>query len=506
MAAQLEMIESRPQEALFKPALVLMAGRFLGFVAAFAIPIVLVRLFDQTQFGTYKQIFLIFSTLFGVAQVGMAESLYYFLPQNAQRGGPYIFNTLLVLAVVGAASIGILYGWREQVAALMNNPALGAFLPYLGFYLLFMLMAVVLEIVMTVRKQHFGAASAYAATDLARAVLYVAPVLLLADLHALMLGAIAFAFVRFTATVVYVKSQYGSELRPDRAALRAHLGYAVPFGLAALIEVVQMNLHLYAVSYYFGAATFAIYAVGCLQIPLSDFLMTSTCNVMMVNMRERVLANDAEEVVAIWLDSVRKLTLIFFPLVAFLLVVARPLIVLLFTADYQRSVPVFMVWTLSMLLMSLLTDGVLRVFAQTRFLMLQNMVRLGVVLATIQWFLAQFGLVGAVLVTLLATVVSKAMALGRIRSLLGVPLRRLLPWKSLANALLIAGLAAIPAIAIRIWMQGPELAKLTACGLVYCAAYYLLLMRFGPMQPDEKRMLSQWLQVPFFKISRTWKS
>ena len=37
----------------------------------------------RAEFGTYKQLFLIYATLFGVAQLGMAESLYYFIPRDS---------------------------------------------------------------------------------------------------------------------------------------------------------------------------------------------------------------------------------------------------------------------------------------------------------------------------------------------------------------------------------------------------------------------------------------
>ncbi len=38
------------------PALALIAGRFMAFTVTFFTPVILVRLFDQAQFGTYKQI------------------------------------------------------------------------------------------------------------------------------------------------------------------------------------------------------------------------------------------------------------------------------------------------------------------------------------------------------------------------------------------------------------------------------------------------------------------
>lgn len=504
-------LSKQPLDALFRPALVLMSGRFLGFVAAFAIPIVLARIFDQTEFGSYKQIFLIFGTVFGIAQVGMAESLYYFLPSETRRSGGFVFNTLAVLGMFGMISLGALWLWRQEVAELLNNPGLAVYIPLVGVYLLFMLMAVVLEIVMTVRKQHFAASVAYAASDLIRAMFYIAPVLIFSDLRGLLLGAVAFAMIRLAATLIYIRRELGSTLRPDSKSLRQQLAYAVPFGLAGLIEVLQTNLHLYVVSYHFDTVTFAIYAVGCLQIPLADYLMTSTSNVMMVNMRERMLAGDHESVVSIWLDSVRKLALIFFPMVAGLLITANALIVMLFTSAYERSAPIFMVWTLSMLFATLMTDGALRVLAETRFLILQNLLRLLLIVAMIQWFLARFDLIGAILVTLLATAVAKFLALARIKHVLKVPLARLLPWRSLAITALIASTAAVPALLLEIALvesaltvPGPILLLLT--GLVYTVVYYVLLQCCGPMQKDEKQMLAEWLKTPFNWLRRTQKS
>ena len=45
------LMKSNAGGSVFKPAFMLMSGRALGFVAAFAIPIVLVRMFDQTDFA-----------------------------------------------------------------------------------------------------------------------------------------------------------------------------------------------------------------------------------------------------------------------------------------------------------------------------------------------------------------------------------------------------------------------------------------------------------------------
>lgn len=496
----------RPTEAIFGPALVLMSGRALGFVAGFVVPLVLARAFGQAEFGTYKQLFLLYGTLFAVAQVGMAESLYYFLPSETERKGNYVVNVLLVLGLAGVAALLLLTWQQDRIAALLNNPALAPYLPMTGLFLLLMLSSLVLEIVMTAQKQHVRASLAYALTDIGRALLMVVPVLLFGDLFWLLLGAAIFAAIRFVTTLHYLRRAFGAALRPNRALLRKQLGYALPFGLAGLIEVVQLNLHMYVVSWHFDAATFAIYAVGCLQLPIMDFLMTSTSNVMMVQMREKLRAGNVAAVRAIWLDAVRKLALILCPIVGVLVVLAHELIVVLFTDAYAASVPVFVVFTLGMLLMVLLSDSVLRVYAQNPYLIVQNLLRLLLIVVLIQPCLENFGLVGAVLVTLLANACAKVFALARVKTLLDVSLAQLLPWRSLALVLALTTAAGLVAEALRLTLPFSQIATLIVCGAAFTLTYYVALLCCGPLHDDEKQELLRLPQLPVARLRRALKA
>jgi O-antigen/teichoic acid export membrane protein len=495
----------RPTEAIFGPALVLMSGRVLGFIAGFAVPLVLARVFGQHDFGTYKQLFLIYGTLFAVAQVGMAESLYYFLPSETTRKGHFVVNVLLVLCLLGVFALLLLHWQQERIAELLNNPGLAPYLPLLGVFLLLMLVSLALEIVLTAEKRHVGASVAYALTDIVRSALMLLPVLLFGDLFWMLLGAIAFALCRLALTLVYLDRAFGTTLRYDGALLRKQLRYALPFGLAGLIEIVQVNLHLYVVSWYFDAATFAIYAVGCLQLPVMDFLMTSTSNVMMVQMQEKLRVHNFAAVRAIWLDAVRKLALIFCPLVGVLVVLAHELIVLLFTDAYAGSVPVFVIWTLGMLLVVPLTDSVLRVYAQNPYLIMQNVLRLILIAVSITWFLRQYGLPGAVFVTLIANACAKVFALGRVKTLLKVDLAHLLPWKSLALILGISVLAAVPTWMLDTLLTWPPFAKLAICGTTYMLAYYQMLLWCGPLHDDEKQELHRWTHLPVARLRRAFR-
>jgi hypothetical protein len=63
--------------------------------------------------------------------------------------------------------------------------------------------------------------------------------------------------------------------RPQLSVWRGQLAYALPFALAVGVEIVQANFHQYVVATRFDAATFAIFAVGVLQMPLVDIIATS---------------------------------------------------------------------------------------------------------------------------------------------------------------------------------------------------------------------------------------
>ena len=459
-------------DTLAKPAMLLVAGRAIGLVATFSIGIILARMFAPATFGTYKQFFLVYGTLYGLAQLGMAESLYYFVPRNAVRTGRYVCNALIMLGVAGSACTIGLWLTRTQIATRLSNPELADYLVLLGLFLTFMLMSTVLEIIMVSRKRHFVAAITYAVSDIGRTLLFIIPALVFGTLRAVFIGGTLFAGLRLLLMVAALWRKFRGEFTFDLALLRHQLAYALPFALAVGIEVIQVNYHQYVVAARFDTATFAIYAIGCLQIPLVDLIVTSTVNVLMVKMAEE--SSDTHATIGLWHDTVERLAFLIVPLSFMLLVTAHGLIVGLFTTRYAASVPIFMVWALSILPSVFAVDAVLRALAQTRFLLLMNILRLALVAVLIGWCLSVFGLAGAVLVTLLTTTLVKGLAVAKIARLLNIPLREAMPWRRLGAIAIRAIAATAPVLVINYGHRFQPLVELFAGGTAYVATYGLL--------------------------------
>ncbi|MGH9798067.1 MAG: glycosyltransferase, partial [Candidatus Polarisedimenticolia bacterium] len=324
---------------------------------------------------------------------------------------------------------------------------------------------------------------AYALSDLLRTGFLLVPVVLAGGLGGLLAGAVAFGALRFGAALRLTARELRGELHPDGALFRRQLAYALPFELAVLLDIAQANYHQYAVAHRFDAATFAIYSVGCLQVPLVDLIAGSVCNVMMVRMGELRRDGGTTALLSTWHETTRRLAAVFVPLVGLLLVTSRDLVTFLFTDAYAASVPVFRVWTVTFLLAALPLDGLLRVFADTRAFFAISAAKLLIIAATTGWLLSGLGLTGAVAATVIAACVAKGLALARMRRLMGLRLEELLPWRSLGVLLGCGAAAAVPAFLAASVDGMPVPVRLAAAGLAYAAVYGALLLRFGVRRP-----------------------
>ena len=80
----------------------LMLGRGAATVLSFALPLILTRLLPQTEFGTYKQVWLVVTTAYFMLQLGLAQSLYYFLPRKDGQQRAWVTQASFSLLTLGA--------------------------------------------------------------------------------------------------------------------------------------------------------------------------------------------------------------------------------------------------------------------------------------------------------------------------------------------------------------------------------------------------------------------
>lgn len=469
---------------------VLFVGRTLALAAAFAMPLVLVRIFSQGEYGLYKQLFLVHDTLASVLTVGLVASLYYFVPSHPADRHAFICNTILVLAVLGALGAGALVAFRRQAAWLLNNPQIEPYLPYLAVFTALCLVTSVLEGLMVVAKQARLAALTAVVSEGLRAAMVVAGAIWTQQMQVVVAALLVWAACRVTALLVYLRwLGVRSRLRPRWEHLGAQLRYSIPFGLALIVRTGADSLHQYLVAHLYGPVLFAIYSVGYLQIPLVAIAFESTTEVVLVRLTELRRDGMLDKGLALVRDAIRKLAVVLLPLYVWLMVNAHEVIVLLFTERFEPSVPLFRVFLATIPLTALALDYVPRAFADTGFILRVNLLRLAMnlVLLAVFW---RLGALGVALATVGAMAASKFVVLLKARALFGVTVWQLVPGRRLAHIALASGVAALAAwLACDALANGP-VADLSVSAATFSLVYGGTAWLGGLLEPTEKRWLA----------------
>lgn len=477
-------------KSIHSQALILIVGRVASFTLTFFIPIFLARSLAPAEYGTFKQIFLIFTTLYLILQGGMVQSLYYFIPHHPGRKASWIFQATVFVTLAGAlAGVGLLLG-GDRLAAWFSNLSLIPYLPALALFLVLMLSSCHLETTLIAQEEIATGSTVLFLSEMIRALFIIFALLIGRSLSAVIAGLIAFAGLRLIVTLAYTTRFL---LRPENRTsfmktdgLKTQLAYALPFGAAVVVDVLQQNLHQYAVASFFDVATFAVYSVGIMQVPIIDFIYTPTTQVLMVRMGALLKNGSTEERLALWHDVTSRLALFFFPVGIFFVLIAPDIIDLLFTDAYRESVPLFQISALGILAAVFLTDGMLRCYARIPFILFTTTVKILLTLLLIVPLINIAGLTGAVLATILTMYIGKGIMLWKIRKIMETSWGAFLPWWKLAGTLLLAGAVFIPTAFLRETFSMTSFIALVFDTLFYWIVYGILLFS-TPLLPPSLR-------------------
>ncbi|MCU1278666.1 MAG: rane protein [bacterium] len=455
----------------------LVAGRLVSAALTFGLPLVLARLLAPEEFGTYKQFFLIASTLQLTGQLGLTQSLYYFLPRGGKERGAYVSQTFLSLAVLGAAFGVALWFATPLIGGWLGDGSLAALRVPLALFGGLMLCAASLESAILSEGRIARAALAYVLTDGVRAVALVLGAkwggpagLFWAAAGTSAARVAALFFIVATKTVPFAK--------PHLGLFKKQLAYALPFAGASYLYVAQRYFSQYAVSASFDAATFALFAVASFHMPVVDIVFQPLSDVMIVHVGKAQHAGDARASWTAWNHAVQTLASILFPAAACAWLFGPTVLPLLFTHKYEGSVPLFLLATAEIPLWILPLDALLRAAGDTRFLFALNGARIAVTAGLVLGGIHFFGLSGAIGGGIVSEALARVFMMARGRRFLGVTWTHIVDLGGLGRTTAAAAGACAPAYAVRaIGLHGAV--GVLAAGAVYGATYLALAFALG---------------------------
>lgn len=473
-------------------------AKCFAFGLSFVLPLLLVRRLSQHEFGLYKQVFLVVGTAIYILPLGFGMSAFYFLPRERDRRDKVILNILLFYIMMAGGACAILVLRPSLLAILFNNNEIVRFAPQIGLVILFWVVSSLLEVVTLANQESRLATFFIIISQLAKTGLMLAAAISIASVASLMNAAIVYGMIQTAVMLAYLRSRFGNFWRSiDWSMVRTQIAYALPIGLASVLFQVQADLHNYFVSYHFSTADFAIYAIGCFNLPLIGILSESAGSVTIPHVSYLQKYDRHREIVELMARMLRKLSALYFPIYFFLLVMGREFITVLFTARYDSSWPIFAI-NLTMIPLGLVAsacDPVIRAYAEHRFFMMRVRVMVIAALSIALWVgTSRLGLIGAITIVVVFNLGERLLIAAKVGRILGVTRSDLVLLKDVGKLAFAALVAAVATWLVRSYgLEATPLVVLTTCGIVFCLAYVTALLMLGVLKPEERAFVERML-------------
>jgi O-antigen/teichoic acid export membrane protein len=403
-----------------------------------------------------------------------------------------VFNVVVFTAAVSALCGAIVSLSPGVLVLLFREPAAVHYAPWIAVVVFLWVVGSFLEVVIVANQEIRLASVVILVVQVSRAALFVSAAAVAGTIHALLIAAAVQGVAQVVALAFYLNSRFAGFWRSiDVKFLRDQLAYSFSFSVAGLLYSLQTDLHNYFVSHRFGSAAYAVYAIGCFQLPLFGILAESVGSVMIPRVSALERERRTREIVLLTARAMRKLALVYFPIYVLLLVVRREFIVTLFTSRYLASVPVFAINLTLIPLGIFLTDPIMRAYAEHRnFLIKLHSVLLLGLLVALPLAVSRFGLVGSISVVVLFAAIGRAIGAAKIIDILGVHTADLVLLTDVAKVAAAAALAGVAAALVRLVVPGaPPLAIMGICTLCFGLVYVSATLAMGVFSQDERALV-----------------
>jgi O-antigen/teichoic acid export membrane protein/transposase-like protein len=481
------------QKSVIERAAWLTRANLLAFGLSFLTPLVIVRVFDQAEFGTYKQLFQILTTFMTALYLQVPMSAYYFMRREPDKRPQVAMNIILFYLAIGLLTALVFTAYPTWISYIFHNPALDEHTPLLGVALTLCLMAANIEIFPLAVGDVRTASRFIVIAQISKSLIMICAAVMFGSLKAVLWATIIQAVIQCAFMVGYVHYRIGSlKVRPDQlfdwSLLKKQITNSLPQGDGGVAQSLVADLHNYFVSHYFSAASFAVYANGCFQPPLVSLMEGSFRDTLAQDAPRLEASGDYKGIIQTWINAIRRLSLVILPACALMFVVRRELIVTLFTEAYADSAEIFSIYLAVTLAQMTLISPVMRSFADfRRYRFRFNMAQIPLACVALYIGVTFGGLAGACIATVCLNLFEVTLSVAAVWRKLGVKLTDLKQLAPVAGVTPAAVVAMIASSAVRALIAPTHpIIILGACAIVFAFIYMVGAFLFGAYTEEDQ--------------------
>lgn len=443
-----------------KPSLVsqsvwLLFAKTVGFALSFILPIMVFRTLSKAEIGIYNQVFLVIVTVSGILPFGVSMSAYYFLSRENERKPFYIFNILLFNLIVGGLAFAFLNVYPQILGDIFKDAEMTQFAPQIGLVIWLWVFSAFFETVAIANQEARLATVFIISAQLSKAVFMISAVYYFGTVGSMLNAATLQAILETIALFVYLNSRFkGFWTSFDKNLFIQHLKYALPFGFAGILWILQTEAHNYFIGYRFTPEEVAIYRAGCFQLPLLVLLYESISSVMIPRMSQLQGEGKNREMIELTVRAMEKIALVYFPTYVFFFITAYTLITTLFTKNFAESIPIFLINITLLPFYVFITDPIVRSFESLgRFILKVRIIIVMALLLTLYYGIGHFDLQGMITIVVITALIDRFVSLGKVWKTVGAKFSDIHLLKNVGKTAIAAVISGIPVYFVYSWVK-----------------------------------------------------
>lgn len=317
--------------------------------------LVFTRRFTQEDFGTWRQIILIVSLGTTLISFGMPEGYRYFISFDPDSGPQHAIKLIITTFIIALLlQFFLIAGGIDLLISTFNNPSLK--------YIVYTLPAIF--VVVTLSR-----AIRYLMINNHDTVLLFKYSLICLIISAIFIALTWFVYIRLTPEelwlwmscfiivvylslflpyiFVYFKQKVKIKSRKEWFSILLYLKVGFPIYISTFIGVLTLNIDKTIVSSFTDVTTFAIYAIGAVELPIVGMIGASIAQKIFPQLITFYREGNISAAKRTWLNTTLKATHITYPIILIMMIASKPLFELLFTEKYIEAVPIFQTYLLA---------------------------------------------------------------------------------------------------------------------------------------------------------------
>lgn len=296
-------------------------GSLFSFLFAIVSSAILSRYLTKTEYGTYKQVLYVYTTLQSVFTLGLPLAYSFFLPRVSKGEGKTLTRRLeIAFLALGSVFSLVLFFGADTIAEILKNPNLGINIKIFSPTPVLVLPTMGLQGILATYKKTIWNAIYIVATRILMVIFVALPVAFYrADCQTAVLGFVIASFISLIVAM-WVKNIPYKGVKKEPCSIRYNeiFRYSTPLMIAGLYGIGAKAADQFFISRYYGQEVFADFANGSLELPFVSMVLSAGATVLLPVFSEMVSNKEASnKIVELWTRTSVKSALILYPLIVF---------------------------------------------------------------------------------------------------------------------------------------------------------------------------------------------